>query len=103
MGNQIKIMHIDADYQAHYIIVQTGSLIHSTVSLETAVDFLKTLEFDLIISEPHHKALIQNEDVNHDQIISEFFDSNKDNRIPIHPNPDQLEPGCGYTKQVKTT
>lgn len=52
-------MHIDADYQVHYIIIQTGSLIHSTISLQTAVHFLKTVEFDLILSEPHQRALIQ--------------------------------------------
>lgn len=85
MKNPVKILHIGADYQIHYLIIQTGSLIHSTLSLQTAVNFLKTVEFDLIISEPHHKALIRKENVNHDQIITEFFDSNKDNRIPIHP------------------
>jgi hypothetical protein len=85
MKNPIKILHIDADYQVHYLIIQTGSLIHSTISLRTAINFLKTVEFDLILSEPHHKALLQKENINHDKTISELFISSKDNRIPVHP------------------
>ena len=78
-------MHIDADYQVHYIIVQNGSLIHSSISLQTAVNFLKTVEFDLILSEPHQKAIIEKENINHDKTISKFFVSSKNNRVPIHP------------------
>jgi hypothetical protein len=59
MRNPVKILHIDADYQAHYIIIRVGSLIHSTVSLETAIAFLKSVEFDLILSEPHNKAILR--------------------------------------------
>jgi hypothetical protein len=59
MRNPVKILHIDADYQAHYIIIREGSLIHSTVSLETAIAFLKSVEFDLILSEPHNKAILR--------------------------------------------
>ena len=78
-------MHIDADYQVHYIIVQNGSLIHSSISLQTAVNFLKTVEFDLILSEPHQKAIIEKENINHDKTISKFFVSSKNNRVPLHP------------------
>jgi hypothetical protein len=59
MRNPVKILHIDADYQAHYIIIREGSLIHSTVSLKTAMAFLKSVEFDLILSEPHNKAILR--------------------------------------------
>ena len=78
-------MHIDADYQVHYIIIQTGSLIHSTLSLQTAVYFLNSVEFDLILSEPHQKAIIKKENNHHDKIISKFFVSSKNNQVPIHP------------------
>ena len=59
MRNPVKILHIDSDYQVHYIIVREGSFIHSTVSLETAIAFLKSVEFDLILSEPHNKAILK--------------------------------------------
>ena len=57
MPRQIKIMHIDSDYGAHYIIIQERSFIHSTVSLEVAIVLLKSEEFDLILSEPQNIAI----------------------------------------------
>jgi hypothetical protein len=58
MQKPVKILHIDSDFQVFYVIVREGSLIHSTVSLEKAVLLLKTIDFDLILSEPHQKAIL---------------------------------------------
>jgi MinD superfamily P-loop ATPase len=55
---KIQEYHIDSDFQVFYVIVREGSLIHSTVSLEKAVLLLKTIDFDLILSEPHQKAIL---------------------------------------------
>jgi hypothetical protein len=56
---RVSILHIDSNYQAHYIIVREGSLIHSAVSLEEAISLLKSIKFDLILSEPHKKAFLE--------------------------------------------
>ncbi|MFH0788616.1 MAG: hypothetical protein V2B13_13520 [Pseudomonadota bacterium] len=87
MKNPVKIMHIDADYQVHYIIVQNGSLIHSTIPLQTAVKFLKTMEFDLIISEPQNKALMKKNEKNstHQKTLPKPIVSCESNPAPIHP------------------
>jgi hypothetical protein len=59
MRNPVKILHIDSNYQVHYLIFQESSSIRSTVSLEVAIALLKSIEFDLILSEPHNKAIIR--------------------------------------------
>jgi hypothetical protein len=58
MKNPIKIMHIDGNWNIVYIIVRAGGLIKSGVPLKAAIDLLKKEKFDLIISEPHHKAIL---------------------------------------------
>jgi hypothetical protein len=58
MRTPVRIMHIDADYQVHCLLIQEGIFIQSKVSLEEALAFLKSAEFDLIVSEPHNKAII---------------------------------------------
>lgn len=57
MANPLKILHIDPNYKVTYFINRLGSLIRSPVSLETAINLLKTEQFDLILSEPHNKAI----------------------------------------------
>lgn len=59
MPRQIKIMHIDSDYHTHYIIIQERSFIQSAVSLETAIVLLKSVEFDLILSEHQNLAILK--------------------------------------------
>ncbi len=54
----VNILHIDSDYQVHYLFIQEGLFLHSTISLETAIGFLKSMKFDLILSEPHNKACL---------------------------------------------
>lgn len=59
MNTPIKILHIDPDFKVTYFIKNPGSIIRSLISLEQAVQLLKTEEFDLILSEPHNKAIMK--------------------------------------------
>jgi hypothetical protein len=58
MKNPIKILHIYPDFKVTYFIIRDGSFIQSSVSLEDAISLLKNENFDLIISEPHKKAIL---------------------------------------------
>jgi hypothetical protein len=58
MRRPVEILHIDSDYQPHHIIIQEGLFIHSKLSMELALEFLKSRNLDLIISEPHQRALV---------------------------------------------
>ncbi len=59
MSTPIKILHIDPDFKVTYFIKNPGSIIHSSVPLKQAIQLLKTEEFDLILSEPHNKAIMR--------------------------------------------
>ncbi len=54
----IKILHIGPEYKITYFINRPGSLIRSPIPLKEAIKFLKTEKFDLILSEPHNKAIL---------------------------------------------
>jgi hypothetical protein len=58
MKKPIKILHIDRDYQVSYFILRNGSFIQSSVPRKAAIALLKKECFDLIISEPHQRALL---------------------------------------------
>jgi hypothetical protein len=58
MTDPIKILHIDRDYNVTYFVSLIGASIKSPISLEQAVDLLKTERFDLILSEPHNRAIL---------------------------------------------
>jgi hypothetical protein len=58
MKKPIKILHIDPDYQVSYFIIRDGSFIHSSVPRKAAIALLKNENFDLVISEPHHRAVL---------------------------------------------
>ena len=62
MNKPIKILHIDLDYKVTYLINRPGSLIRSLISLKDVIKFLKTEKFDLILSEPHNKAVLNPQD-----------------------------------------
>ena len=62
MGKSIKILHIDGQYEGFYMIIQEGITIRSQVNLKEIVKLLKTEEFDLILSEPHNKAILNTAD-----------------------------------------
>ena len=55
----IKILHIHSDFKITYFIKKSRSIIRSAISLEQAVKLLKEEEFDLILSEPHNKAILK--------------------------------------------
>jgi hypothetical protein len=59
MSRLIKILHIDPDYQITYLIYRDRSSIRTPVPLPKAIELLKKEDFDLIISEPHHKAILK--------------------------------------------
>ena len=58
MKPPIKILHIDPEYQVSYFILRDGSFIQSSVPRESAIALLRKEHFDLIISEPHHRAVL---------------------------------------------
>lgn len=58
----IKILHIDPEYQVTYFVCRPGSLCRSPVSIEEAVNLLTLVEFDLILSEPHNRAILTRQD-----------------------------------------
>ena len=58
MRKPINILHIDSEFQVHYLVIQEGLFLHSMISLETAIAYLKSMKFDLILSEPHNKACL---------------------------------------------
>ena len=59
MSRLIKILHIDPDFKVTYFIYRQGSSIRTSVPLETAIALLKKEDFDLILSEPHNKAILK--------------------------------------------
>jgi hypothetical protein len=59
MNTPIKILHIDPDFKIIYFIKHPGGVIRSLVPLKQAIQLLKTEEFDLILSEPHNKAILK--------------------------------------------
>lgn len=59
MNTPVKILHIDPDFKVTYFIKHPGGIIRSLISLQQAIQLLKTDEFDLILSEPDNKAIMK--------------------------------------------
>jgi hypothetical protein len=59
MNTPTKILHIDPDFKITYFFKHEEGLSHSLVSINEAIRLLKTVEFDLILSEPHNKAILK--------------------------------------------
>ena len=68
----IKILHIDPDFNITYFIFRSGASIQSSVPIQQAVQLLKTEEFDLILSEPHNKAIMKNQAVSEETETKSF-------------------------------
>jgi hypothetical protein len=66
MSRLIKILHIDPDYRVNYFIYRDRSSIRTRVPLKTAIELLKKEDFDLIISEPHHRAILKKQPLEYD-------------------------------------
>jgi hypothetical protein len=74
MKKTIKILHIDLNWDVFYILIQTGTLIKSTIPLKTAIALLKKVNFDLILSEPQNKAVLTPQTVtDHIEVIRDSF------------------------------
>ncbi|MGC1403866.1 MAG: hypothetical protein WA974_13180 [Thermodesulfobacteriota bacterium] len=61
MNIPVKILHIDPDFKVTYFIFRSGASIYSSVPLQQAIELLKTEDFDLILSEPHNKAILKSQ------------------------------------------
>ena len=61
MEQPVKILHINPDYKVTYIIYRQGISIYLTVPLEKTINWLKTADFDLVLSEPHNRAILNNQ------------------------------------------
>ena len=58
MSRLIKILHLDPNYQITWFF--SLSIGHpDLVPPQTAIDLLKTGDFDLIVSESHNKAILK--------------------------------------------
>jgi hypothetical protein len=53
------IFHLDQDYQVTYWIIQEDVKISSQVTMLQAIQLLKNIEFDLIISDPQKIAILK--------------------------------------------
>ncbi|MGC1403748.1 MAG: hypothetical protein WA974_12565 [Thermodesulfobacteriota bacterium] len=74
MKPPIKILHIDACYQAIYTIIRDVGVIRSTLPTKTALTMLENETFDLILSEPQSMVVFtsQTTSVNLEPIIKYF-------------------------------
>jgi hypothetical protein len=81
MSKPVKILHVDPDYKATYFINRPGSLIRSHISLNKAIQLLKTKKFDLILSEPHNKAILNPQDH-----LNSFFSNELKKRVEEERN-----------------
>ena len=58
MNQSIKILHIDSQYEATYFVCRSGSSIQFALNLQEAINLLNTIDLDLILSEPHNRAIL---------------------------------------------
>jgi len=59
LDRQVTILFVDQGYQISYWILQDKTKIVSSVSLNQAIELLKSNEFDLILSEPQNMAILK--------------------------------------------
>jgi len=76
----IKVLHIDGDYRAVYVLIRSGSLIKTSLSLEKAISMLNTEVFDLILFEPQNLAILtpQEGQARVDPILETYMENNED-------------------------
>ena len=55
---KIKILHIDTDYQGHFVTIRNGKLCQWTLPMNKTLAMVKKVKFDLILSEPQHLAIM---------------------------------------------
>ena len=62
MSRLIKILHIDPDYRITYFLLRSALSIRTSVSMEKAIELLNKEDFDLIVSEPHNRVIMKEQD-----------------------------------------
>jgi len=55
---KIKILHIDPDYQGHFVSIRNGKLSQLSLPMNKTLAMVKKVKFDLILSEPQQLAII---------------------------------------------
>jgi hypothetical protein len=55
---KIKILHIDPDYQGHFVTIRDGKLRQWPLPLNKMLAMVKKVKFDLILSEPQNLAIM---------------------------------------------
>ncbi len=58
MEKPVKIMHIDPDYKVTFFLKYHGFYCQSLLTVEEAVDLLRSEKIDLIVSEPHNQVIL---------------------------------------------
>jgi hypothetical protein len=58
---KIKILHIDPDYQGHFVSIRNGRLCQLPLPMDKTLAMLKKVTFDLILSEPQQMAIMSPE------------------------------------------
>ncbi len=58
MNKTIKILHIDPEFKVTYFINYFGVMAYYQISHEQAIFLLKKIRLDLILSEPHQRAIL---------------------------------------------
>ena len=73
MREQVKILHIDKDYRVSLFLKRKETFNKSNVPLESAITMLKKERFDLIISEPHHIAILTPGPADNEKILPDIW------------------------------
>jgi hypothetical protein len=55
---KIKILHIDPDYQGHFVTIRNGKLSQLPLPMNKTLAMVKKVKFDLILSEPQQLAIM---------------------------------------------
>ena len=53
-----RILHIDPDYQGHFVSIRNGKLCQLPLPMDKTLAMVKKVKFDLILSEPQQLAIM---------------------------------------------
>lgn len=62
MSRHLRILYIDPNYQITYFILRSPFSVRTSVPLQEAIELLEKEDFDLIISEPHNRVIVKEQD-----------------------------------------
>ncbi len=91
MSGIIRILYIDPDYQITYFILRSPLSIRTSVPLQEAIELLKKEDFDLIVSEPHNRVIMKEQDHSFKSRPIKFdeqstMETHQDNLGEVHPD-----------------